>query len=148
MNPDPDPKHDNQHHHKTELFDQAGLIPPAKRGAWKVMLPLSLLLLAMIFAAWTLGWHVQAVTAGVLLLAALSHALAWLLGIIALVPIIGPLLVKVLSLSIIWLLNAIGYLVSYVAIKRGYAKDVLTYRAITIALISGIVIGFVLGSLL
>ena len=82
------------------------------------------------------------------MLAALSHALAWLVGIIALVPIIGPLLVKVLSLSIIWLLNAIGYLVSYVAIKRGYSKDVLTYRAITIALISGIVIGFVLGNLL
>lgn len=148
MNPDLNPDHDNQRHHQTALFDKAGFIAPAKRGAWKIMLPLSLALLGMIFAAWTLGWHAQAVTAGVLLLAALSHALAWLVGIIALVPVIGPLLVKVLSLSIIWLLNAIGYLVSYVAIKRGYTKDVLTYRAITIALISGIVIGFVLGSLL
>jgi hypothetical protein len=70
------------------------------------------------------------------------------LGIITLLPFIGPLLVKVLSLSIIWLLNAIGYLVAYVAIKRGYSKDVLTYRAITIALITGIVIGFLMGSLL
>jgi hypothetical protein len=148
MNPDLNPQPEHPRKKKTELFDQAGLIEPAKRGAWKIMLPLTLLLLAMIYAAWTLGWHAQAVTAGVLLLAALSHALAWLLGIIALVPIIGPLVVKVLSLSIIWLLNAIGYLVSYIAIKRGYAKDVLTYRAITIALISGIVIGFVLGSLL
>lgn len=148
MNPDLNPQHKNHSHKKTELFDQVSLIKPAKRGAWKIMLPLSLVLLAIVFAAWTLGWHAQAVTAGVLLLAALSHALAWLVGIIALVPIIGPLLVKVLSLSIIWLLNAIGYLVSYIAIRRGYAKDVLTYRAITIALISGIVIGFVLGSLL
>lgn len=147
MNPDLNPQHGKQHHQKTVLFDPAGLIPPAKRGAWKIMLPLSLVLLAMIFAAWHLGWHAHAVTAGVLLLAALSHALAWLLGIIALVPIIGPLLVKVLSLSMIWLLNAIGYLVSYIAIKRGYSKDVLTYRAITIALICGIVIGFVIGSL-
>jgi hypothetical protein len=64
------------------------------------------------------------------------------------VPIIGPLLVKVLSLSIIWLLNAVGYLVSYVAIKRGYSKDVLTYRAVTISLITGIVIGFILANLL
>jgi hypothetical protein len=63
------------------------------------------------------------------------------------VPIVGPLLVKVLSLSIIWLLNAIGYLVSYVAIKRGYSKDVISYRGVTIALITGIVIGFVLANL-
>jgi hypothetical protein len=68
--------------------------------------------------------------------------------LISLVPIIGPLLVKVLSLSIIWLLNAIGYLVSYIAIKRGYSKDVISYRGLTIALITGIVIGFVLASLL
>ena len=87
-------------------------------------------------------------TTGVLLVAAASHVLAWLLALIGLVPIIGPLLVKVLSLSIIWLLNAIGYLVSYIAIKRGYSKDVISYRGVTIALIAGIVIGFVLASLL
>ena len=78
----------------------------------------------------------------------LSNAFAWLLGIIALVPIIGPIIVKVLSIGFIWLLNAVGYLVSYVAIRRGYSKDVLTYRGLTIAVIIGIVIGFVLGKLL
>jgi hypothetical protein len=50
-------------------------------------------------------------------------------------------------LSIIWLLNAIGYLVSYIAIKRGYSKDVISYRGVTIVLITGIVIGFVLANL-
>jgi len=54
----------------------------------------------------------------------------------------------VLSVGFIWLLNAVGYLVSYVAIRRGYSKDVLTYRGLTIAVIIGIVIGFVLGKLL
>lgn len=132
---------------QAELFNQEALIPPPKRGAWKMMLPLSIVLVAVMFAAWHFGWHAKAVTAGVLLLAGLSHLFAWVLGLIALVPIIGPLLVKVLSLSIIWLLNAVGYLVSFVAIKRGYSKDVLTYRAVTIALISGIIIGFVIGSL-
>ncbi len=111
------------------------------------MLPLSITLALAMFAAWHFGWHAKAVTAGVLLLAGLSHVFAWILGVIALVPIIGPVLVKVLSLSIIWLLNAIGYLVSFVAIKRGYSKDVLTYRAVTIALMTGIVIGYVIGSL-
>lgn len=140
-----DPDNPNK---KSDIFNQDVLIEAPKRGAWKIMLPLSLVLLAVIFAAWHLGWHAKAVIAGVLLFAGFSHLFAWLLGLITLLPFIGPLLVKVLSLSIIWLLNAIGYLVAYVAIKRGYSKDVLTYRAITIALIIGIVIGFLMGSLL
>lgn len=131
----------------THIFSQEEITPPAKRGEWKWMLPLSVVLALAMFAAWHFGWHAKAVTAGVLLLAGLSHLFAWILGIITLVPIIGPILVKVLSLSIIWLLNAVGYLVSFVAIKRGYSKDVLTYRAVTIALITGIVIGYVIGSL-
>jgi hypothetical protein len=48
----------------------------------------------------------------------------------------------------VWLLNAIGYLVSLIAIRRGYTKDVLTYRGLTIALIVGIVIGYVVCKLL
>ena len=90
----------------------------------------------------------KAVIAGSLVVIGLvSNAFAWLLGIVALVPIIGPLIVKVLSIGFIWLLNAVGYLVSVVAIKRGYSKDVLTYRGVTVAIIIGIVIGFVLGKL-
>jgi hypothetical protein len=56
--------------------------------------------------------------------------------------------VKVLSIGFVWLLNAVGYLVAFVAIRRGYSKDVLTYRGLTIALIVGIVIGYVLGKLI
>ena len=128
-----------------EIFDQTAVTQPPKRGAWKLMLPLSILLLLAVYLAWHFGWHANAVTAGALLLGAVSHALVWVLGMIAMVPFVGPVIVKVLSLSFIWLLNAIGYLVSYVAIKRGYSKDVLTYRAVTVALITGIVIGYVVG---
>ena len=78
----------------------------------------------------------------------LSNAFAWMLGVIALVPIIGPIIAKLLSAGFIWVINAIGYFVSIVAIRRGYTKDVLTYRAMTIALIIGVVIGFVLGKIL
>ena len=129
-----------------KIFTQETIAPP-KRGAWKIMLPLNITLGAIAYAAWYYGWHAMAVTTGVMLFAALSHVLAWGLGIIGLLPIIGPLIVKVLSLSIIWLLNAVGYLVSFTAIKRGYSKDVLTYRGLTIALLTGIVIGYVIGSL-
>jgi hypothetical protein len=99
-----------------------------------------------------LGLHFnvdRSVIAGsVVVIGLISNAFVWLLGIIALVPIIGPIIVKVLSIGFIWLLNAVGYLVSYIAIRRGYSRDVLTYRGLTVAVIIGIVIGFVLGKLL
>lgn len=98
-----------------------------------------------------LGLHYdvdRSVIAGsVVVVGLVSNAFAWLLGIVALVPVIGPFIVKVLSIGFVWLLNAVGYLVSYIAIRRGYSKDVLTYRGLTVALIIGIVIGFVLGKL-
>ena len=128
-----------------EVFDTKTIAESPKRGAWKRMLPLSLILLAFVLLAWHFNWDAKAVTAGVLVFGTVSHVFAWILGIIGLVPVIGPLIVKVLSLSIIWLLNAIGYLVSFVAIKRGYSKDVITYRALTIALMVGIVIGYIIG---
>ncbi len=136
-------KPDNHH-----IFDPEEITLPAKRGAWKWMLPLSILLAFVVFAAWHFGWHAKAVTTGVVIFATISHVFAWVVAMIGLVPIIGPIIVKVLSIGVIWLLNAIGYLVSYVAIKRGYSKDVLTYRAVTIALITGIVIGYILCSLI
>ncbi len=83
----------------------------------------------------------------VVVVGVLSNAFAWLVGIVVMVPIIGPLIVKVLSIGFIWLLNAIGYLVALVAIRRGYSKDVLTYRGLTVALIIGIVIGYIIGRL-
>jgi len=130
------------------IFDPKTITPPPQRGAWKRMLPLSLLLVAVICAAWYFGWDAKAVAAGVLLFGVVSNVFVWIIGIIGLVPVVGPLIVKGLSLSIIWLLNAIGYIVSFVAIKRGYSKDVLTYRGLTIALIIGIIIGYVIGHFL
>ena len=115
---------------------------------WRVMV---LLWTAMIGLTWLAAdQHVNTgvIAGSVVVVGLISNAFAWLLGIVALVPLIGPLIVKILSIGFIWLLNAIGYLVSYVAIKRGYSQDVLTYRGVTIALIIGIVIGFVLGKLL
>jgi len=115
---------------------------------WKVMLPVWCAIGALVW----LGLHYnvdRSVIAGsVVVVGLLSNAFAWLLGFIALVPVVGPIIVKVLSIGFIWLLNAVGYLVAYVAIRRGYSKDVLTYRGLTIAVIIGIVIGFVLGKLL
>lgn len=118
-----------------------------RKGTWKVMLPVLLLLLALLFCAIQFGWNFKAVAAATLAIGFVSNLFVWLLGLIAVVPIVGPLIVKVLALPFIWLLNGVGYLVSYVAIRRGYSQDVITYRALTVALLVGIVIGFVLGNL-
>ena len=120
---------------------------PAEARWWrnaKVMLPLWVVIGVLV----TLGIHYEVnarvIAGGVLLVGVLSNAFAWLAGLVMLVPVIGPLIVKVLSIGFIWLLNAVGYLVAFVAIRRGYSKDVLTYRGLTIALIVGIVIGYIL----
>lgn len=114
---------------------------------WKVMLPLWCAIGGLVWLGLRLGVDRSVIAGSVLLVGLLSNAFAWLLGVIALVPLIGPIVVKVLSIGFIWLLNAVGYLVSLVAIRRGYSKDVLTYRGLTVALIIGIIIGFVLGKL-
>lgn len=115
---------------------------------WRVML-VSVLLVAAIIGV---GFYYQVdelvVASFALVVAVVSGAFAWVVGIIGLVPIIGPLVIKILSIPLVWLINGIGYLISFVAIKRGYSKDVLTYRGLTITLIIGIVIGFVLSHLL
>lgn len=115
---------------------------------WKVMLPLWLVMGGLVWLGLYLDVDRSVIAGTVLAVGLISNAFAWLLGIVALVPVIGPVIVKVLSIGFIWLLNAVGYLVSYIAIRRGYSKDVLTYRGLTVAVIIGIVIGFVLGKLL
>lgn len=130
----------DEHH----IFSEQDLLPEKKRGRWKVMLPLLLGLILLIWLGNHFGLDNKVTTASAALLGVGSGVLAWLVGIISMVPIIGPLIIKILSIGFIWLLNAIGYLVSYVAIRRGYSKDVLTYRGITIALLVGIVLGYII----
>ena len=115
---------------------------------WKVMVPIWVAILG--FTWWAYQAHVDSavITGSVLVVGLITNAFAWLLGLIALVPLIGPLIVKVLSVGFIWLLNAVGYFVSYIAIKRGYSKEVLTYRVVTVAVLIGVIVGFILGKLI
>jgi len=77
-----------------------------------------------------------------------TGAFAGLMTMIALVPLVGPIIVSVLSLPVIWLLNGLGYFVSIVAIKKGYSKEVVNSRVLTVVLLVGIVIGYVLSKLI
>ena len=84
----------------------------------------------------------------VLIVGLLGEAFAALGAWVALVPLVGPLIVKVLALPFLWLLNGVGYVGSIVAIKKGYGKDVVSYRVLTITLLVGVTIGFILGKVI
>ncbi len=123
-----------------------------KRPPWwrnrTIMLGLWLGIVILIWLGLHFNVNRGVIAGSVVAVGLITNAFAWLLGMIALVPIIGPLIAKALTIGFIWLLNAVGYLVSYIAIRRGYSKDVLTYRGLTVAVIIGILIGYVLGKLI
>jgi hypothetical protein len=127
-----------------ETSNQKSLFRQFSLKDWRIMLPALLLIAALIYFGYKYHVDTRVIAGGSVVIGLLSGAFAWVVGLIGLVPILGPILVKVLSIGFIWLLNAVGYVIAYIAIKRGYSQDVLTYRGITIALIVGIVIGYII----
>ncbi|MEX2116860.1 MAG: hypothetical protein WEB37_08230 [Bacteroidota bacterium] len=103
---------------------------------------------AVIVLGFELGVDRTVIGFSVLIVGLLGEAFAALMAWIALVPIVGPLIAKVLALPFFWLLNGVGYLASIVAIKQGYRRDVVNYRVLTITLLIGVAIGYILGKLL
>ena len=114
---------------------------------WKTILAWIVLVTFVIVA---IHYHVDKAVIGgsVVIFGIISQAFIGLINIIGLVPLIGPIIAKVLALPLFWLINALGYFVSILAIKKGYSKDVVNYRILTVVLLVGIVIGFILGKLL
>ena len=126
-------------------FNTEDLIKPRRKLDWKVMAPIWIVLITLLVVGYYRHWDARVVGGSALIIAILSNALAWLVALVAMVPVVGPLIVKILALPFIWLLNAIGYFIAMIAIRRGYSRDVLTYRGLTIALLVGVVIGYVVG---
>ncbi len=114
---------------------------------WKTILAWIVLVTFVIIA---IHYHVDKAVIGgsVVIFGIISQAFIGLINIIGLVPLVGPIIAKVLALPLFWLINALGYFVSILAIKKGYSKDVVNYRILTVVLLVGIVIGFILGKLL
>jgi len=80
-----------------------------------------------------------------LVLGVFTQIFAGLGALIALVPFVGPLIIKILTIPIFWVLNAMGYVVSGVAIKKGYAQELAKSRIVTLGLLIGIIIGYIIG---
>ena len=61
---------------------------------------------------------------------------------------VGPMIIKIVSIPIFWILNALGTLVSGIAIKKGYATELAKGRIMTLALLIGMIIGYIIGNLI
>lgn len=114
---------------------------------WKTILTWVLLVTFVIIS---IHYNVDKSVIGgsVVIFGIISQAFIGLINIIGLVPLVGPIIAKILALPLFWLINALGYFVSIVAIKKGYTKDVVNYRILTVVLLVGIVIGFILGKII
>ena len=91
---------------------------------------------------------IRAITIITLLLGYITNVFVGLTTLVGLVPLIGPLIVKVFTIPFFWLLNGMGYFASAYAIKKGYRRDIISHRLITIVLLIGIVLGYILGHLI
>ena len=115
---------------------------------YRVALLAWILIIILIYAGLYYSIDKNAVALAVLTVGVLGHAFAALIAWIGFLPLVGPMIAHVLSLPFLWLINGIGYVASIIAIKRGYSKDVLNHRVITITLLFGITLGYVLGKLI
>ena len=68
--------------------------------------------------------------------------------LVAAIPVVGPMIIKIVSIPIFWILNALGTLVSGIAIKKGYATELARGRIMTLALLIGMIIGYIIGNLI
>ena len=67
--------------------------------------------------------------------------------LIATIPVVGPMIIKLVTIPVFWVFNAMGTLVSGIAIKKGYATEMARGRILTLALLIGITIGYIIGNL-
>ena len=93
-------------------------------------------------------WDIRAITIITLLLGYITNVFTGFVALIGFIPIVGPLIIKVFTIPFFWFMNGMGYFTSAYAIKKGYGRDIVKHRLITLALLIGIVLGYILGHLI
>ena len=83
-----------------------------------------------------------------LVLGVFTQIFAGITSLIAIIPFFGPFIIKVVSIPIFYFLNALGWIVSAIAIKKGYVNELSRSRTVTFALLVGIIIGYILGNII
>ncbi len=124
---------------------------PADRPAW--YLGRQVLLWALLAAFVVLGiqrhWKGSVIAAGAVLWGVLTHifgvVFAALLGWVAAFPIAGPIIVKVLTWPLFLLINGAAFFTSLVGVNIGKGRQVFEARVAATILMTGVLIGFILG---
>ena len=115
---------------------------------YKFQIPLWVLIGASVSVALQYGVDEKIVVFTTLVLGIFTQVFAGLGALIAMIPFIGPILIKVVTIPFFWMINALGHGVSIVAIKKGYTNELVKSRVLTIALLIGIVLGYIMGNLI
>ena len=102
----------------------------------------------LIFAASYYGIDKKLIVFTAFIIGVFTEIFAGIGILVAAIPVIGPMIIKVVSIPIFWILNALGTLVSGIAIKKGYATELAKGRIMTLALLIGMIIGYIIGNLI
>ena len=117
---------------------------------WKIIL--WLVLFTIIYLAFLYGnqygINQRIIILVTLVLGVFTQIFAGITSLIAIIPFFGPFIIKVISIPIFYFLNALGWVVSAIAIKKGYVNELSKSRTVTFALLVGIIIGYILGNII
>ena len=102
----------------------------------------------MIFTASYYGIDKKLIVFTAFIIGVFTEIFAGIGILVAAIPVVGPMIIKVVSIPIFWILNALGTLVSGIAIKKGYATELAKGRIMTLALLIGMIIGYIIGNLI
>ena len=117
---------------------------------WKIIL--WILLFTMIYLAFSngkqYGINERIIILATLVLGVFTQIFTGITSLIAIIPFFGPFILKVVTIPIFYFLNALGWVVSAIAIKKGYVNELSKSRTVTFALLVGIIIGYILGNII
>ena len=102
----------------------------------------------LIFAASYYGIDKKLIVFTAFIIGVFTEIFAGIGILVAAIPVVGPMIIKIVSIPIFWILNALGTLVSGIAIKKGYATELAKGRVMTLALLIGMIIGYIIGNLI
>jgi len=117
---------------------------------WKIVL--WILIFTMVYLALSYGKQYgineRIIILATLVLGVFTQIFTGITSLIAIIPFFGPFILKVVSIPIFYFLNALGWVVSAIAIKKGYVNKLSRSRTVTFALLVGIIIGYILGNII
>ena len=117
---------------------------------WKIVL--WILLFTIVYLAFSYGKQYgvneRIIILVTLILGVFTQIFTGITSLIAIIPFFGPFIIKVISIPIFYFLNALGWVVSAIAIKKGYVNELSRSRTVTFALLVGIIIGYILGNII